>query len=107
MFLREAVNVHVFLSSGQQLRLLHGSVFLCVKEMEKRRRIEESYKSALNELKKKSHFGGPDYEVKCLFVCFFKLCVSLRMCRNISSNVDLSALLAGGSKQPHQRGRVL
>lgn len=37
---------------------------VCVKEMEKRRRIEESYKSALNELKKKSHFGGPDYEVK-------------------------------------------
>ncbi|XP_051907518.1 ceramide transfer protein-like isoform X2 [Hippocampus zosterae] len=32
------------------------------KEMEKRRRIEESYKSALNDLKKKSHFGGPDYE---------------------------------------------
>ncbi|XP_029025328.1 ceramide transfer protein-like [Betta splendens] len=28
----------------------------------KRRRIEESYKSTLNELKKKSHFGGPDYE---------------------------------------------
>uniref|UniRef100_H3D7J0 Ceramide transfer protein n=1 Tax=Tetraodon nigroviridis TaxID=99883 RepID=H3D7J0_TETNG len=32
------------------------------KEMEKRRRIEEGYQSALNELKKKSHFGGPDYE---------------------------------------------
>ncbi|XP_068608640.1 ceramide transfer protein-like isoform X2 [Brachionichthys hirsutus] len=32
------------------------------KEMEKRRRIEEGYKSALNDLKKKSHFGGPDYE---------------------------------------------
>ncbi|XP_068562596.1 ceramide transfer protein isoform X3 [Cebidichthys violaceus] len=32
------------------------------KEMDKRRRIEEGYKSALNELKKKSHFGGPDYE---------------------------------------------
>ncbi|XP_054875366.1 ceramide transfer protein isoform X2 [Amphiprion ocellaris] len=32
------------------------------KEMEKRRRIEEGYKSALTELKKKSHFGGPDYE---------------------------------------------
>lgn len=32
------------------------------KEMEKRRRIEESYISALNELKKKSHFGGPDFE---------------------------------------------
>uniref|UniRef100_A0A1A8LAN5 Ceramide transfer protein n=1 Tax=Nothobranchius pienaari TaxID=704102 RepID=A0A1A8LAN5_9TELE len=32
------------------------------KEMEKRRRIEESYKSALSELKKKAHFGGPDYE---------------------------------------------
>ncbi|KAM3874462.1 ceramide transfer protein-like isoform 2-T2 [Diretmus argenteus] len=32
------------------------------KEMEKRRRIEDSYKSALSELKKKSHFGGPDYE---------------------------------------------
>ncbi|XP_032394890.1 ceramide transfer protein isoform X2 [Etheostoma spectabile] len=32
------------------------------KEMEKRRRIEEGYKSALNELKKKPQFGGPDYE---------------------------------------------
>ncbi|XP_073680654.1 ceramide transfer protein isoform X3 [Garra rufa] len=32
------------------------------KEMEKRRRVEEAYKSALSELKKKSHFGGPDYE---------------------------------------------
>ncbi|XP_061763897.1 ceramide transfer protein-like isoform X2 [Nerophis ophidion] len=32
------------------------------KEMEKRRRVEERYKAALDELKKKSHFGGPDYE---------------------------------------------
>ncbi|KAK6494882.1 ceramide transfer protein isoform X1 [Huso huso] len=32
------------------------------KEMEKRRRIEDGYKIALNEFKKKSHFGGPDYE---------------------------------------------
>ncbi|XP_026052632.1 collagen type IV alpha-3-binding protein-like [Carassius auratus] len=32
------------------------------KEMEKRRRVEEAYKSALSELKMKSHFGGPDYE---------------------------------------------
>ncbi|XP_075885649.1 ceramide transfer protein-like isoform X3 [Nelusetta ayraudi] len=32
------------------------------KEMDKRRRIEDSCKSALNDLKKKSHFGGPDYE---------------------------------------------
>nr|XP_033785192.1 ceramide transfer protein isoform X1 [Geotrypetes seraphini] len=32
------------------------------KEVEKRRRIEEAYKNALTELKKKSHFGGPDYE---------------------------------------------
>ncbi|KAJ3605262.1 hypothetical protein NHX12_027312 [Muraenolepis orangiensis] len=32
------------------------------KEMEKRRRIEDGYKSALNDLKKKSHYGGPDYE---------------------------------------------
>ncbi|XP_016109989.1 collagen type IV alpha-3-binding protein isoform X3 [Sinocyclocheilus grahami] len=35
------------------------------KEMEKRRRMEEAYKSALSELKKKSHFGGPDYESQC------------------------------------------
>lgn len=35
-----------------------------LQEMEKRRRIEEGYKSALNELKKKSHFGGPDYEAR-------------------------------------------
>ncbi|KAM9450965.1 ceramide transfer protein isoform 1-T1 [Clarias gariepinus] len=32
------------------------------KETEKRRRVEEAYKTALTELKKKSHFGGPDYE---------------------------------------------
>ncbi|KAM9858689.1 ceramide transfer protein-like [Aulostomus maculatus] len=32
------------------------------KELEKRRRVEDAYKSAMNELKKKSHFGGPDYE---------------------------------------------
>ncbi|XP_026787160.3 ceramide transfer protein isoform X2 [Pangasianodon hypophthalmus] len=32
------------------------------KEMEQRRRVEESYKSAMTELKKKSHYGGPGYE---------------------------------------------
>uniref|UniRef100_A0A8C9SRV7 Ceramide transfer protein n=1 Tax=Scleropages formosus TaxID=113540 RepID=A0A8C9SRV7_SCLFO len=32
------------------------------KELEKRRRVEEAYKTAVSELKKKSHFGGPDYE---------------------------------------------
>ncbi|XP_018423343.1 PREDICTED: collagen type IV alpha-3-binding protein isoform X2 [Nanorana parkeri] len=32
------------------------------KEVEKRRRVEEAYKNALTELKKKAHFGGPDYE---------------------------------------------
>ncbi|XP_061116940.1 ceramide transfer protein-like isoform X5 [Conger conger] len=32
------------------------------KEMEKRRRVEDAYKTAMAELKKKSHFGGPDYE---------------------------------------------
>ncbi|XP_049649602.1 ceramide transfer protein-like isoform X5 [Accipiter gentilis] len=32
------------------------------KEIEKRRKIEEAYKNAVTELKKKSHFGGPDYE---------------------------------------------
>ncbi|XP_020776643.2 ceramide transfer protein isoform X2 [Boleophthalmus pectinirostris] len=32
------------------------------KELEKRRRLEEAYKCAMNELKKKSHYGGPDYE---------------------------------------------
>ncbi|XP_063819895.1 ceramide transfer protein isoform X1 [Pseudophryne corroboree] len=32
------------------------------KEIEKRRRVEEAYRNAMTELKKKSHFGGPDYE---------------------------------------------
>ncbi|XP_027001418.1 ceramide transfer protein isoform X3 [Tachysurus fulvidraco] len=32
------------------------------KEMQQRRKVEESYKSAITELKKKSHYGGPDYE---------------------------------------------
>lgn len=31
--------------------------------------MEEAYKSALSELKKKSHFGGPDYEVGSVSVC--------------------------------------
>ncbi|XP_016898127.1 collagen type IV alpha-3-binding protein-like isoform X2 [Cynoglossus semilaevis] len=32
------------------------------KELEKRRRVEDAYKCAVNELKTKSHYGGPDYE---------------------------------------------
>ncbi|XP_076007197.1 ceramide transfer protein-like isoform X5 [Genypterus blacodes] len=32
------------------------------KELEKRRRVEDAYKFAMSELKKKSHYGGPDYE---------------------------------------------
>ncbi|XP_047446957.1 ceramide transfer protein-like isoform X3 [Mugil cephalus] len=32
------------------------------KELEKRRKLEDAYKSSMNELKKKSHYGGPDYE---------------------------------------------
>lgn len=26
--------------------------------------MEDAYRSAANELKKKSHYGGPDYEVR-------------------------------------------
>lgn len=37
---------------------------VCVQELEKRRRVEDAYKSAVNELKKKSHYGGPDYEAR-------------------------------------------
>lgn len=37
-------------------------IFPC-KETDQRRRVEESFKSALTELQKKSHYGGPDYEV--------------------------------------------
>lgn len=37
---------------------------LCVQELEKRKRVEDAYKSAVNELKKKSHYGGPDYEAR-------------------------------------------
>lgn len=40
--------------------------------MEQRKRIEESYKSAITELKKKSHYGGPDYEVILNFKQNFK-----------------------------------
>lgn len=35
-----------------------------MQELEKRRRVEDAYKSAMNELKKKSHYGGPDYEAR-------------------------------------------
>lgn len=41
-------------------RSCHFGVIL--QETEKRRRTEEAYKNAVTELKKKSHFGGPDYE---------------------------------------------
>lgn len=63
--------------------------------MEKRRRIEEGYQSALNELKKKSHFGGPDYEVECLENSMWILNVEL-------FEPVVSPSLAGGSQQPHQ-----
>ncbi|XP_073696096.1 ceramide transfer protein [Garra rufa] len=32
------------------------------KEIERRKRAEDAYKAALSELKKKPHYGGPDYE---------------------------------------------
>ncbi|XP_060927101.1 ceramide transfer protein-like isoform X2 [Limanda limanda] len=32
------------------------------KELDKRRKVEDAYKCAMHELKKKSHYGGPDYE---------------------------------------------
>uniref|UniRef100_S4RXN9 Ceramide transporter 1b n=1 Tax=Petromyzon marinus TaxID=7757 RepID=S4RXN9_PETMA len=32
------------------------------REQEKRKKVEEAYKNALEELKKKSYIGGPDYE---------------------------------------------
>lgn len=44
-----------------------------LQEIEKRRRIEEAYKNAVTELKKKSHFGGPDYEVQILLLTFLKM----------------------------------
>ena len=34
-----------------------------VQELEKRRRVEDAYKNAMSDLKIKSHYGGPDYEV--------------------------------------------
>lgn len=50
------------LCNAVALTTIHCS--LCVQELEKRRRVEDAYKSALNELKKKSHYGGPDYEAR-------------------------------------------
>lgn len=44
-----------------------------LQESEKRRRIEEAYKNAVTELKKKSHFGGPDYEVQSLLLKSLKM----------------------------------
>lgn len=41
-----------------------AGLFVFVQELEKRRRVEDAYKSTLNELKKKSHYGGPDYEAR-------------------------------------------
>lgn len=38
--------------------------FFLQKEIERRRRAEDAYKAALTELKKKPHYGGPDYEVR-------------------------------------------
>ena len=35
--------------------------------------MEEAYKSALTELKKKSHYGGPDYEVSFLALLYSKI----------------------------------
>ena len=37
---------------------------VCAQELEKRRRVEDAYKNAMSDLKIKSHYGGPDYEVR-------------------------------------------
>uniref|UniRef100_A0A671TRT4 Ceramide transfer protein n=1 Tax=Sparus aurata TaxID=8175 RepID=A0A671TRT4_SPAAU len=49
------------------------------KELEKRRRVEDAYKSAVNELKKKSHYGGPDYELFPLSIISFSVFNKLRL----------------------------
>lgn len=66
--------------------------------MEKRRRVEEVYKSALSELKMKSHFGGPDYEVGSVYADEFS---------ELGRAVDCMEMFilfcsSGGSKQPDQ-----
>uniref|UniRef100_A0A3P8VVR4 Ceramide transporter 1a n=1 Tax=Cynoglossus semilaevis TaxID=244447 RepID=A0A3P8VVR4_CYNSE len=47
-------------STQRWIPLQTDSLFFA--ELEKRRRVEDAYKCAVNELKKKSHYGGPDYE---------------------------------------------
>lgn len=48
--------------------------------------MEEAYKSALSELKKKSHFGGPDYEVGLVSACVLmpaELKKSCELCEDV------------------------
>lgn len=52
-------------------------MFVSFQEMERRRRTEDAYKAALSELKKKPHYGGPDYEVRtALFMALFTIVLS-------------------------------
>lgn len=58
--------LYVFIQSFNtaELTITASCVCVFVQELEKRRKVEDAYKSAVNELKKKSHYGGPDYEVQ-------------------------------------------
>lgn len=60
------------LTTISQFILTTSNDHVILQEIEKRRRIEEAYKNAVTELKKKSHFGGPDYEVQILLLKFLK-----------------------------------
>lgn len=84
-----------------QLKPFPVSCFL--QEMEKRRRMEEAYKSALSELKSKSHFGGPDYEVGSVYAGEF--CEVGRAVNCMEMFILFCP--SGGSKQPDQWRWVL
>lgn len=62
-----------------QFILTASNDHVILQEIEKRRRIEEAYKNAVTELKKKSHFGGPDYEVQILLLKFLKTLLLLKI----------------------------
>jgi len=62
----------VMLTTVSQFILTASNDHVILQETEKRRRVEEAYKNAVTELKKKSHFGGPDYEVQILLLKFLK-----------------------------------
>lgn len=80
------------------------------KEVDRRRRAEDAYKAALTELKRKPHYGGPDYEVssQSLIHTVLSICdPTHKLHFRLKCSLCAKCVCAGRTKQSDQWRGVL